>query len=208
MESSYEVEVPASISGMDSWFTVRGANLEHDIEVKVRMLGPDRPAVFAIRIDDHREVTSRHLRSLRLPAIARAVLEKVAKLAEELESTADEAVWLRSHTGPLYDARGDPTAALELAEEGAAALNLREWLEAVEGASSDLEQQSRGRGARSATEEDLRTFARIYLEELMQDSAGVVNRTAARVHMSRPTAYRWLDNCREQNLVPAREDDL
>lgn len=66
---------------------------------------------------------------------------------------------------------------------------------------------ARGRGSAPATNEELQTFATIYLEEIADKARGAVTRTADRCGMHRVTAHRWIKQCRELGLLPAETVD-
>ena len=164
-----------------------------------------RPAVVALKIDNGTEITSRGLRAIRVPTIAKRVVENIEQLAGDLEPTEAELAALRTHPGPLplYDVRGDPTDLLEIAEAGASAAQLREWLDRLTDVDvSVLESKPRGRGAPPATDDELRAFARVYLEELSVGSHGAKTRTATRFGMNRTTVYAWIRACRERDHLP------
>lgn len=192
-----------SLAG-NGWVYVEGDDLEQPIEVKVATVD-GRPAVTALRIDNSSEVTSRSLRAIKIPGVAKQVVAHIRGLADDLEPSEAEVEALKAYTGPLtHSWNEEASAMLAIAEAGAAAMELREWLDRLSDVDTTaLEQKERGRGAPPATEDELRAFARVYLEELEQGSHGAKTRTSTRFGMNRTTVYAWIRACQEHGLLPA-----
>ena len=60
--------------------------------------------------------------------------------------------------------------------------------------------------ARGAGNELLADFARRYSEEIVRNPRRAMTTTAEAFHISRATANRWAERCRDIGLLPPRED--
>lgn len=56
-------------------------------------------------------------------------------------------------------------------------------------------------GARKVEDDALELFATVFKEERTRRSHGAMSRAAARLHIHRSTAYRWLALCREKGFL-------
>lgn len=187
---------------------VEGGGLEQPIEVKVAQID-GRPLVVAIRIDNQTEITSRSLRAIKVPHLAKRLVEEVRRIIDEIDPSDSELEAVQKYKGVLsHDWTPQASQALGVWEAAAEADRLRKWLESLEDAdTSALEGKRRGRGAPPPTGGELRAFARVYLEEVTRGSHGAKTRTAGRLNMNRSTVYAWIRACHELSLLPSEGEE-
>lgn len=210
---------------------VTGGELEQPIYVRAR-LSSYRARIVGLSISNDAEVTSASLRRLRLGRIARELHEfagsESGNLAESLDATRDE--WLVTREARLEDANRSiavgkrdgtykPTdtdrtamraelAARQRADDAEATWAVfQDWRASVADAADTLDGRQRGRGSKAPTNEELQSFAKAYLDQLIEEPRGAVTRTADKLHFDRATAYRWLKLCRESTppLLPPKD---
>lgn len=219
--SDYEVDLPPDLSS-ESWFRVTGGHLAHALEVKVAIHG-GRAVLVGMRLDTGAEIKARDLRSIRVPAVAQAVVDAVQRTSADLWPSSADLDFLHGYGGPSSSNWADLERAEAIAWDGAAAQRLQAWLDDVATASPDRLLE-RGRGSKPPTLEDYRAFAKAYLEEHQRAAHGARPRGAAdgepsgrvtygakanvarRLHMDRATVYRWAKAARELGLLPDEED--
>ena len=212
-EQDYRFEVPLDLDP-DDWITVTGGGLDQPVRIKVRIAG-NRAYVTALSIENQEPITSTSLRALRLAEIGRQLIASADQsmgarfgrnlIDIEFVSQAEaaelggkrqelpEGGWsvLLEHEGQArrFTARGMEWVA-------------REWLSELEVAGEDIDLRRRGRGSKSATDQELMAFARAYLQAQAVDAYGAKTRTAHRLHMHRGTVYRWIAMCRDRGFLP------
>lgn len=196
----------------EGWIEVDGDDLPGLIKVKTRLID-HRLRIVGLTIDDEdRPITSATLKRIPLGRLSSELHAFVREMLSELaDPTVDDLLALPSHQQvEAYFAgaaklTGAEEAAVELAHEGAARHSLEQlllppaWTEDSDDSADAL--TNRGRGANPPTIDELRRFARVYLEEL-SNGRGAVVRTGRRTHMHRSTVNRWIRLCQEHKLVP------
>lgn len=172
------LDVQFEEDGSTDWVSVGGGRLEVPIAVRVSRLPDSRLVITGLMIstDDQTEVTTSTLRSIRLGA-----------LAEQL------AAYIAAHPHDQPGGRWTP--------------EWRRWqhVRAVVGNSPAVPLGPRKRGV-PPTDDELRTFAAVYEEELSLRPRRAMAETTKRLYIERTTGYRWAALCRERGYLPPKEE--
>lgn len=169
----------------DEWIFVEGGGLRQPVYVRIARVGDDlvgsRLVVVGVLISNGRQVTST---DLRLP---------LQRILEQFERH--------------YFAPSDPTAPRSSDERwyrttGREAFD--DWTSLM-GSLPEAPPPPRGRGAAPPTDDELRSFAAVYVRELRTNARGAVSRAAEAFGMHRVTAHKWIQRCREAGILPNEE---
>lgn len=165
----------------DSWIEVTRGGLPQVVKVQIAMVNGS-PIVRGLRIDNPAGVTSRTVRAV---TVGRLLLELGAHLVRELQRLTEEAVT-------------DPRAK-EI---------LDNWVGPA-GLPPSIDRRPvapRGRGAKPPTVDELRRFAETLTGERARAQRGAVTRASREMGMSRSTAHRWINICKQQGLLHDEEN--
>ncbi|ABL81477.1 MULTISPECIES: hypothetical protein [unclassified Nocardioides] len=189
-------------SGRSDWILVRGGGLSRVIKAKFALVA-GTPRLVGLEFDDGQPVAARHLREPRIPAIEAAFASYLSERTEQLTAVREHVD--QEYTRELTDEERedlhgtasvlDRIAAHDAAEEA----RLREL-------GDDIVLRPRGRGASPPTVEELAAFARELTRQRLA-GRGAATRTAQTIGINRSTVYRWIEACREHDLLPKTEDE-
>jgi hypothetical protein len=196
MSDAYVFDIEAE----DGWIGVSGGGLPFRVRVKVRF---ERGAlvVVGMHIEGSQPIGSTDLRAIRMPRLVEhlgAFLAwQTSWLQAEAEVARDEAS--DAIQASPRDAAASDTTFVEhtiQAKVEEARSTLEEWHARVSLLQQEAEEwKPRGRGARPPSDTELKSFARVYLEQVMRGKRGAKTRTAKQLSMDRTTVYRWIAEC-------------
>lgn len=171
----------------DAWCSVSGESLDQPVDVKIGRVG-SALHVIGLHIDNGLKVSASTLRTVRTGEIEKQVRAELA--AQFPAEPATDGVKFKYRADVWHDL---------VWEWG----RVQDFAARVADAEPNDLRATRGQ---APSLEDLRAFAKAYLEELDRGEHGSMSRTARRVNVSRTTAYRWREACRDRGLLPREEE--
>lgn len=162
------------------WFSASGGNLPQPVRIRVGLVR-GRLRVIGVALDNGRPVTSNDLRALRLGDLLEACVEDYDPAGPHLAGEK-----FKYHESLTQD-----WTVLDI------------WLRSAPTVEQvDVTPARRGS---APSDDQLRQFASVYLEEQRDHPRRAMTLTTRRIPMARSTGYRWADLCRARGYLP-RED--
>lgn len=156
--------------------------------------------LIGLRLDDGNAISSRQLREVRISAMESA-------FARYMSATSRDLKHLETQVLAEYEDLATDASAGEhedLHDTVSVVESMRtshdRWSSAIDVGSRDA-LRSRGRGASPPTDDELTAFLKVYRKELLR-GRGAIKRTAETVGMERTTVYRWIERCKQKQLLP------
>jgi hypothetical protein len=179
---------------------VRGNGMSRVLRAKFVLVN-GMPRLMGVESDGDAPLTARLLRQPRvhdLEAAFAAYLDQDRQNADELSEMARELLARGDLPDDEAEDRHDTVSVIHQIRE-----SRERWLRTLD-RSEQVTVSARGRGSSPPSEDELRAFVAV-LARQQAAGRGHVTRTAREIGMNRSTVYRWIELCRDLELLPDKE---